>query len=199
MKKSKKNVVAIVLVVLLLALAVGYAAFSQTLPISGTANASGNWDIKFVADSETITNSIVEGTTANTAEVAGDGKSMEVTVNLATPGDGANVSVDIRNAGNVDAVVKDFTVTGTGFSSTDTTTYKNGPILVKVPAETAVEGVELAAGETKTFTFSVEWDSTETDSLGPDGKTATFTITFDYEQKGVTGTYNESTGYTDKN
>ena len=197
MKKSKKNVVAIVLVVLLLALAVGYAAFSQTLPISGTANASGNWDIKFVDGSETITNSIVKGTTANTATVNTDGKSMKVTVNLATPGDGANVSVDIRNAGNVDAVVKDFTVTGDGFSESTTNTYKNGPILVKVP--TVADGDELAAGETKTFTFSVEWDSTETDSLGPDGKTATFTITFDYEQKGVTGTYNESTGYTDKN
>ena len=196
MKKTKKNFVAIVLIVLLLALAVGYAAFSQTLPISGTANASGNWDIKFVADSETITNSIVEGTAANTAEVAGDGKSMTVTVNLATPGDGANITVDITNAGNVDAVVKDFTVTGDSFSESATNTYKNGPILVKVP--TVADGDELAAGETKTFTFSVEWDSNETASLGPDGKTATFTITFDYEQKGVNGSYTESTGYTDK-
>lgn len=33
MKKSKKNYVAIVLIVLLLALAVGYAAFNQALPI----------------------------------------------------------------------------------------------------------------------------------------------------------------------
>ena len=196
MKKSKKNFVAIVLIVLLLALAVGYAAFSQTLPITGTANASGNWDIKFVADSETITDSIVDGTTANTAEVAGDGKSMDVTVNLATPGDGANITVDITNAGNVDAVIKDFTVTGTGFSESTTNTYKNGPILVKVP--TIADGDELAAGATKTFTFSVEWDSTETDSLGADGVSADFTITFEYEQKGVNGSYTESTGYTDK-
>ena len=197
MKRSKKNFVAIVLIVLLLALAVGYAAFSQTLPISGTANASGNWDIKFVDGTETITNSIVEGTTANTAEVAADGKSMNVTVNLATPGDGANVTVDITNAGNVAAVLKKFNVTGDGFSESTTNTYKNGPILVKVPTVTI--GDELAAGATKTFTFSVEWDSTQSTSLGADGKTATFTITFDYEQKGVTGTYNESTGYTDKN
>ena len=197
MKKSKKNFVAIVLIVLLLALAVGYAAFSQTLPISGTANASGNWDIKFVDGTETITDSIVEGTTANTAEVAGDGKSMDVTVNLATPGDGSNITVDITNAGNVDAVIKSFKVTGDGFSSSDNTTYKNGPILVKVP--TVSTGDELATGATKTFTFSVEWDPSETASLGADGKTADFTITFEYEQKGVTGTYNESTGYTDNN
>ena len=197
MKKSKKNFVAIVLIVLLLALAVGYAAFSQTLPISGTANASGNWDIKFVDGSETITNSIVEGTTANTAEVAGDGKSMDVTVNLATPGDGATVTVDITNAGNVDAVIKSFKVEGADFSTSDNVTYKNGPILVKVP--TVSTGDELSTGATKTFTFSVEWDPSETDSLGADGKTADFTITFEYEQKGVTGTYNESTGYTDKN
>ena len=196
MKKSKKNFVAITLIVLLLVLAVGYAAFSQTLPISGTANASGNWDIKFVDGSETITNSIVEGTTTNTAEVSGDGKSMDVTVNLATPGDGANITVDITNAGNVDAVIKSFKVEGADFSTSDNLTYKNGPILVKVP--TVATGDELLAGATKTFTFSVEWDSTETDSLGPDGKTADFTITFEYEQKGVSGSYTQSTNFTDK-
>lgn len=196
MKKSKKNFVAITLIVLLLVLAVGYAAFSQTLPISGTANASGNWDIKFVDGSEKITNSIVAGTTANTAEVSGDGKSMDVTVNLATPGDGANITVDITNAGNVDAVIKSFKVEGADFSTTDNLTYKNGPILVKVP--TVATGDELAAGKTKTFTFSVEWDSAETKSLGPDGKTADFTITFEYEQKGVSGSYTQSTNFTDK-
>jgi len=54
MKKTKRNNVLIVLVVLLLALAVGYAAFQQVLTISGTATAAGNWDVKFV-DPTTIT------------------------------------------------------------------------------------------------------------------------------------------------
>ena len=43
---SKKNYFIVMLIVLLLALAVGYAAFSDTLTISGTANASGTFDLQ---------------------------------------------------------------------------------------------------------------------------------------------------------
>lgn len=193
MKKSKKNYVAIVLIVLLLALAVGYAAFSSQLTISGTAKANGKWDVKFTTAD--ITNSIVSTTAANEATVAPDGKSITVTVNLATPGDGANIHTVITNAGNVVAKLKTdgFKVTGTGsttFTSTTAdgvTTYKSGAILVKVPEVTANH--TIAASGTRTFDFSVEWDNTVT-SVDADGQTATFTITFDYEQDGVTGTFN---------
>ena len=187
MKKSnKKNYVAIVLIVLLLALAVGYEAFSQTLTITGTATASGNWDVKFTTAD--ITNSIVTGTTANKADIASDGKSITVTVNLATPGDGANIHTVITNAGNVVAKLKTdgFKVTGTGFTEESTGVYKNGAILVKVPEVTADH--TIAASETKTFDFSVEWDPSVTNLAT--SQTATFTITFDYEQNGVTGTFN---------
>ena len=189
MKKSKKNYIAIVLIVLLLALAVGYAAFSQTLTISGTATAkSGTWDVKFTTAE--ITNSIVTETAANKAELASDGKSITVTVNLATPGDGANIHTVITNAGELDAKLKanGFKVEGTGFSEESTGVYKNGAILVKVPTVTAAHTI-AANGGTRTFDFSVEWDNKVT-SVDAAGQKATFTITFDYEQNGVTGTFN---------
>lgn len=183
MKKSKKNYVAIVLIVLLLALAVGYAAFNQALPISGTADINANWDVKFVEGSERISKSIVDGTTANTAVVSEGGKYMTVTVNLATPGDGSNISVDITNAGNLPAEIESFTVTGDGFIGSGNL-YTNSPIQVKVP--TVSTGDKLAPGETKTFKFSVEWDPSVTTSTV---KTATFTITFNYKQSGVNGPF----------
>lgn len=186
MKKSKKNYVVIMLVVLLLALAVGYAAFSQALPINGTATAkSGKWDVKFTE--ATITNSIVIGTDENVVTLAEDGKSITVTVNLATPGDGANIHTVITNGGELGAILATdgFTVTGTGFTK-DGNTYKNGAILVKVPDVTNEH--TIAAGGTKTFDFSVEWDDTVTE-ISTEGQTATFTITFDYEQDGITGDF----------
>ena len=184
MKKTKKNYVAIALVVVLLALAVGYAAFAQQLTITGTAKASGKWDVKFT--NATITNSIVAGTTANAANVAADGKSIDVTVNLATPGDGANIEATISNEGNVKAKIADsgFKIEGTNeaaFTTEDNKTYKCGSILVKVP--TVPDGTELDVNGTHTFKFSVEWDPNET-STDVD-QTATFKITFDYEQAGV--------------
>ena len=45
--KSNKKYLILLLVVFLLALAIGYAAFSDTLTISGTANAKGTFDLEF--------------------------------------------------------------------------------------------------------------------------------------------------------
>ena len=186
MKKSKKNYIAIVLVVLLLALAVGYAAFSQTLPINGTATASGNWNVKFT--NATATKSIVDGTEVNTAVVAADGKSVTVTVHLATPGDGSNIKTVISNLGELDAKLTNFKVEGEGFAATvdDANVYKNGAILVKVPTVTTGSTLAKTTG-TNTFEFSVEWDPTVTELTT--AQTATFTITFDYEQAGVNGSF----------
>lgn len=187
MKKSKKNYVAIVLVVLLLALAVGYAAFSSQLTISGTAKANGKWDVKFKANSASATQSIVTGTATNTAEINSDGTAMTVTVNLATPGDGSNISVVVENTGSIDAKLKGFNVTGDLKQVDTSNVYQKSAIKLTVPEMT--EGEILTKGTSKTFIFSVEWDEnvkTLTDAVN--GESATFTITFDYEQNGITGT-----------
>lgn len=193
MKKSKKNYVAIVLVVLLVAMAVGYAAFSGAITVSGTANASGKWDVKFTqAD---ITQSIVTGTTTNTATVQGEGESIDVSVNLATPGDGATITAKIANKGDYDAKLTGFTVTGDGFKHQGAGVWKNGAILVKVPeVETDGSDVISATSGTKTFTFTVEWDSTVTELTG-DSETANFTITFNYEQDGIDTPFSGSQSY----
>ena len=47
MKKSKKNYAIIVLLVLIIAIAVGYAAFQSVLNISGTATGTATWDVHF--------------------------------------------------------------------------------------------------------------------------------------------------------
>lgn len=187
MKKSnKKNYVAIVLIVLLLALAVGYAAFSQTLTITGTATAkAGTWDVKFT--DATATNSIVSGTAENSATFT-DNK-VTVTVNLATPGDGATVTATIKNNGSVGAKLTGFNVTGLT-ATADETVYKTGAIKLTLPTVTADGTDVIAAGNSKTFTFTVEWDSSVSEAtVGTTGQTATFDITFTYDQAGINGSF----------
>ena len=46
-RERNKRILIIMLIILLLALAVGYAAFSDILTISGTANAKGTFDLEF--------------------------------------------------------------------------------------------------------------------------------------------------------
>ena len=189
MKKSKKNYVAVVLVVLLVAMAVGYAAFSGSISVSGTANASGKWDLKFKANSAKITNSIVTGMEENAFTINGGGKSATAVVNLGTPGDGANLEIVIENNGTYDAKLTEFTVNGEGLEDQTGGVWKKDAVLVKVPTMTTDGSDVIKAGESKTFKFSVEWDEDVTD-LGVEKQTTAFTITFDYEQANVTGTFN---------
>ena len=181
MKKSnKKNYIAIVLIVLLLALAVGYAAFSSQLTITGNATAkAGTWDVKFTAASASA--SIVSGTDENSVNYT-DNK-VTVTVNLATPGDGSNITATITNNGSVDAKLTGFNVTGLT-ATADATVYQTGAIKLTLP--TVTDGDVITAGASKTFKFSVEWDSAiDEATVGTTGQTASFDITFDYEQAGV--------------
>ena len=43
MRKTKRNYLIVALIIILLSLTIGYAAFSDVLTISGTANAKGDW------------------------------------------------------------------------------------------------------------------------------------------------------------
>lgn len=178
MKKSKKSNIVIVLVVLLLALAVGYAAFSSNLTITGTAKTkTNNWDVEFTAAS--ITPTTVSGNFGvNDEKSSTSFTPTNVTVNavLQAPGDGANVTATITNAGKLDAVLKSFNVTG---MTKDGDVYKNGDIIVKLPD---TKNGNIAAGQARNFVFSVEWDKNATDITT--AQTASFVITFTYEQDG---------------
>lgn len=188
MKKSnKKNYIAIVLIVLLLALAVGYAAFSQTLTITGTATAkAGTWDVKFT--NANATQSIVDGTAANSAVVTND-KTVTVTVNLATPGDGSNVTATIKNNGTVDAKLTGFNVSSANLAKVSDTVYQTDAIKLTLPTVTQDGTDVIAAGSSKTFAFSVEWDSSVNEATVGTGQTASFDITFTYEQADINGSF----------
>ena len=189
MKKSKKNGIAIVLVVLLLALAVGYAAFSQALPINGTAKTqTGNWDVKFKS-AEASKSVVTAATTNNTATVGTDGKSVTVSVDLAAPGDGSNITTVIENAGKIDAKLTGFEVTGDFTATSTDNVYEYGAMKLTVPAMNEDGSDVIKAGASKTFVFSVEWDE---NINATEVQAATFTITFTYEQDNVKFTSNPS-------
>lgn len=165
MKKTKRNSALIVLVVLLLALAVGYAAFQQVLTITGTATAAGNWDVKFV-DPTTIT----EG--HGTASITGDAAdTVSVNATLGFPGDGCTVTAHIKNAGTVPAKLTSLEL----LDADGTAAFADDDITISIP-EIADEA--LAAGETCEFTFAIAWDA---DSEAEE-KEVGFQIKFTYDQ-----------------
>lgn len=163
MKKNKKRSVLIVLVVLLLALAVGYAAFQQVLNITGTAKAAGNFEVKFV-DPTTIT------TGHGTAKITAD-DTVTVEATLGFPGDGCTVTTHITNAGTIPAKLTKLEL----LAADGTAAYSDEDIQITTPS---IEGEELAPGETCEFTFAIAWKE---DSKA-DKKDVGFNIKFTYDQ-----------------
>lgn len=177
MKKSKKNYLIIVLLVILLAIAVGYATFTANLTISGTAT-TGKFDVHF-ADA-----SISHEDTDNTASVTTttvDNDTVTVAAKLDFPGDGREVTVTVTNAGTIDAKLTGFVITG----SDGETDYSNDDITITTPD---LSNDVIAAGESCTFTFTIVWDE---DSQTSDA-TADFKILLTYEQNTTPVTVNTS-------
>ncbi len=170
--RTNKNTVIIVLIVLLLVLAVGYSAFSDILTISGTANAKGTFNLEF-QNAEVVTAVGVneEGTKA---EISEDKNTLNVSVvDLAYPGAGVEISVDIVNVGTIPARVN--AVTPTNITGSE---------------HIKIEGLEaittdhpiIEAGGKCNIHFTVEWPVTATDPLGENGESTSFELEIEYTQ-----------------
>lgn len=172
MKKSKKNYLIIALVVILLCLAIGYAAFTANLTINGTATGKTTWSVKFTDAS----------ITAGHGDVTLGDDEVVVNAELAYPGDGCEVTVNITNEGSLAAKLTDFK-----FTAADGTEFSNDNITITTP--TMTDDI-IAAGETCPFTFAIKWneDSTETTV------SANFSIAFEYTQSTESVDVNASHG-----
>ena len=167
MKKTKRNYVIIVLLIILLAIGVGYAAFSATLTIDGTATGTGTWDVHFETVSLKTTGGATD-TTHGTATINATGDTITANINLAYPGDAVMLEAVVKNAGNTNAKLTEFTIDG---DDTDLTITKSGAALLT--------DEKLLAGKTCTAGFVIKWDTeSEATTLG----TKSFTITYKYAQ-----------------
>ncbi|MBR6034142.1 MAG: hypothetical protein IKP28_05375 [Clostridia bacterium] len=188
-REGKKKYLLTLLIVLLFALAVGYAAFTDALTITGTANARGSFDIEFTSASVV---SAVGVDTANTdAVISNDKNTLTVTCkDLGYPGAGAEYQAVITNVGTVPAVVKSVVptnITGNG----------NAIVISGLDAITASHPV-LQPNGTCTINFTVQWDpnvnTLDTSKAGEGGSTAdcSFSLVINYEQSttAFTGTTN---------
>lgn len=185
-KKSRKYLI-ILLIVFLLALAVGYAAFNDTLHITGTANANGTFDMEFT--SATVDKTVGVDEIGTTATISADKNTVTVAVkDLAYPGAGAQFTVVIKNAGTIPAKVSSVTPTGI-----------EGSTNIKIKGLDAITTAHptIAAGDTCTLTFTVEWDKESTVELTDEEKTGiSFNLDVEYTQD-TTDMFDGSAAHTD--
>ena len=170
MKKSNKKTHAIiVLIVLLIALAVGYAAFQTTLTINGSASGNTTWNVKFT-DARLLDSTGALDTAHGDADGILTFTDTTVTatgITFAYPGDAVKLKTVITNAGTLPASLTSINV-NTGSLGNDIT----------VTPATHTQGTQLAAGQACTNEFVIQWKPESTNQ----SVSGSFTVTFVYDQ-----------------
>ena len=165
-RKSNKNIILLILLLVIVGMAVGYAALSQALVINGTANITTEWKILFT----NIEEGNLVGAESKTAP-SYTATTATFDVNLLYPGASAEYVVTVANQGSINA--KLLSVDGIE------TANAAAPTDIKYTID-AQANDDLNAGATRTYTVKVEWDAKST--TVPETKTKTATITLNYEQ-----------------
>ena len=170
-KINNKKVLIVLLIILLLIIAVGYAVFSETLTIQGTANAKGTFDLEF--QNAEIVKNIGANEEKTTAEISADKNTLTVNVaDLEYPGAGVEFSVDIVNVGTMPAEVH--AVTPNNITGSDK---------IKV---TGLEGIKVGhpkieVGDRCNIHFTVEWPYDSGEIL-EDESSISFGLQIEYTQ-----------------
>ena len=148
MKKNKKNKTLLTVLILLLAITIGYAAIATTLKINGSADVkSARWNVYWDENSIQVTSGSVETSQGNGARVTDAGKTqIEYSVELSEPGDFYEFTVDAVNEGSLNAKIAPNGVKNNVYES-DGTTPKNLPNYIGYTVKYAENDVDVTAGD----------------------------------------------------
>lgn len=169
---KKQSIAIIGVIAFVLAVAVGYALFSEKLTIDGTATAKGDFDVEFTSVG-TPTCSGFSGSceAATLGTISDDKNTLTITVNkLQYPGAYVEIPVTVTNKGSIPAVLKSIEETGL---TTDAS------VKVSYTGLTELKDQEVAQNGTQNFTVKVMWDENSNTS----SENVKFTIKLNYEQK----------------
>ena len=179
--KRKRYLTVFVLVLLLLGVTLGYSVLSTSLNITGTSKIStSSWDVHF--ENINITTGSVTATTAPTISTNNGVANTKITyaVELTSPGDFYEFTVDVKNAGSIDAKLSALpTLSGVSTAQDVYTNYT----FTHQDGTAITAGERLNAGDSKKFKVRVEFDKNITASQLPTtAQIMTLTVDMNYEQ-----------------
>lgn len=171
---KKQNIAIIGVIAFVLAIAVGYALFSETITVTGTATAKGSFDVEFTSvGTPTCSGYSKDCTAANLTEISADKNTLTVTVkDLQYPGAYVEIPVTVTNVGTIPAILTGITESGIGSTTS--------PVKVTYTG-IAKSNDEMAQDATKSFTIRVEWNK----DINTTAQDVTFSIGLNYIQKTV--------------
>lgn len=194
-KERGAKVIAIVaLLIAVVGLTVGYAAYSSTLNINGTANVDpASWKVNFgYKTGNSLTGTIKGHATETTAPTLEDTTISGFDVTLKAPGDSVTYNFLIKNSGTLNAKLASFTMgtltcapNASSSISPEDATKLCGELkytLTYADDSTITTGTPLNSNDSKELKLKLEWPSASTLSVSDDVKVTIGTTTFVYEQ-----------------
>ena len=194
-ERGAKLIAVIALLVAVAGLTIGYAAYSSTLTINGTATVDpADWNVKFAYTSGNSLTAEKTGTaTETTAPTLTDTAVSGFDVVLKAPGDSITYKFSVKNTGTLDAKLGTYTF-GT-LSCTpnagSTITQEDATMLCNELKYTLTyaDGSAITVGETlekttgsKDLVLKLEWPESSTLKVVDDVKVTIGTTTFIYNQ-----------------
>lgn len=194
-KERGAKVIAIVaLLIAVVGLTVGYAAYSSTLTINGTANVDpASWKVNFgYKTGDSLTGTTKGHATETTAPTLADTTISGFDVTLKAPGDSVTYNFLIKNSGTLNAKLANFTMgtltcapNASSNISQEDATELCGELkytLAYAGGSTITTGEILNPNNSKELELKLEWPSDSTLSVSDDVKVTIGATTFVYEQ-----------------
>lgn len=195
-ERGAKIIAIVALLIAVVGLTVGYAAYSSTLTIKGTATVDpASWKVKFdYKTGSSLTGKTNGHAVENTAPTLADTTISGFDVTLKAPGDSVTYNFLIKNSGTLNARLANFTMgtltcapkEGSNISQEDATKLCGELTYTLTYAgaggSTITTGEILNPNNSKELELKLEWPSASTLSVSDDVKVTIGTTTFLYEQ-----------------
>lgn len=186
MKKYNKRSTVMILVVLILAISIGFALLSTTLKINGSAILyNGKWNIYW--DNVVVSTGSVSSTNPEIGQDEGEQLKTKLTweADFEEPGDFYEFTVDAVNAGSYDAVITDIESSVTPalpeFMNYTVTYDDNTAIAVYDPLNKADTSTNPATPTRKKYKVRIEFSSSVTEEQLADMPDEGYEFTFEYD------------------
>ena len=165
---SKKRNIIIGVIALLLVVSVGYAIFSDTLNINGTATAKGDFQINIIE--ATIAEEV--GSSGATVNIVNGGKGLNLNIqNLEYPGAHVTVKYKIKNTGTIPAIFKKRLMSGISLED-----YDN---LKRIYVSAPLSKLFYDSTEEQEEEFTIGWRSDDATSEEEENINITYDISFE--------------------
>ena len=190
MESKHKNALIGALLAVVFVMAVGYAAFAQTLTINGTATIDSTWDVHF-DDSKTEGAEVIKveaGLVGATAPSGGiisyedSNNKANLSATLHQPGDKVTYTLTILNTGSIDAALHEPVLTVEGATAGTGLTQSKGNIQFTVQGLAEGTSLPKTSGSTTVKVIAEYIDSAGGNTTSGTEQTATATITIDAYQ-----------------